>query len=601
VPQFKYVASGSYVIASDGTGVGEVGYQVSVTSRSWTGSVVFAQNIAPPGSVPSYVNVAYQDANTGTEFAAGTAITGTAAIIISPTVGDLIAIVTVTTGEVIINVNPATQGVTNRELRNAFVAAGYDTAGQDTTEAMLSVAVAGMLGQVLDVRAFGAKGDGVTDDTAAIQAAVDASSVTGIVYIPSGTYRLAGTVTIPASIGLVGDGVRRTFIAIDSGVTAFHFDLAFTDAAANGLVVSGISVRSAEAYGSYTGTAFRFTNMIRSHLSELEAYRCETGFAFDGESFSNHFDVCRSRECGTGWEWGGVALSNNNNTHTACVFGGFLYGIKATAKTYSHTFNNCDFSPGYALNGDGKSSFYWADVVTAQFNGGYSEGDNTQTPNQFEFNTVLSANGNVCFTGFSFRGRRDGAKTGSAVKVTGFASLLSANNVFNDFDICIEHASAGTVTFNEDKTAVVNTYYDATASTGNAHGFRAKNLLFYEASAEILRIEGDTQTIVASSNAWNVVAGSQVIKFGSSDPEGAVSGAIGSLYMRTDGAVQRTLHLKQTGTGNTGWVRFMPIQYGTTANRPSLFNTDASTVYWDSDVGALMAWTGSAWVQLAVV
>jgi hypothetical protein len=196
VPQFKYVASGSYVIASDGTGVGPVGYQVSVTSRGWSGSVVFAQNIAPPGSVPNYVNVAYQDANTGTEFAAGTAITGTAAVIISPTVGDLIAIVTVTTGEVIINVNPATQGVTNRELRNAFTAAGYDTAGQDTTEAMLSVAVAGMLGQVLDVRAFGAKGDGVTDDTAAIQRAVTAMTAGDSLLIPAGfTFLVTANIT----------------------------------------------------------------------------------------------------------------------------------------------------------------------------------------------------------------------------------------------------------------------------------------------------------------------------------------------------------------------------------------------------------------------
>ena len=205
MPQFKYRASGTYVIASQGTGVGEVGYQVTVTPReSWVGSLVFKQNTAPPGSVPVYVNVAYQDANTGTEVAAGTAITDTAAIIISPTVGDLVVVYTHTTGEIVITVNPATRGVTNRELSNAFLAAGYDTAGQDTTEAMLSVAVADMLGTQLNVKAFGAVGDGVTDDTAAIQAALDTATSGGIVFFPDGIYRVTDSLVPLSSTALVG-------------------------------------------------------------------------------------------------------------------------------------------------------------------------------------------------------------------------------------------------------------------------------------------------------------------------------------------------------------------------------------------------------------
>ena len=48
---------------------------------------------------------------------------------------------------------------------------------------------------VLNVRDFGAKGDGSTDDTAAIQAALDAASTRGIstVLFPAGTYKVSAT------------------------------------------------------------------------------------------------------------------------------------------------------------------------------------------------------------------------------------------------------------------------------------------------------------------------------------------------------------------------------------------------------------------------
>lgn len=63
---------------------------------------------------------------------------------------------------------------------------------------------------VVNVRDVGARGDGVTDDTDAIQAAIDqvcgeGGERTGLVYLPAGTYRLTGTLV--ANRGRTGSGV----------------------------------------------------------------------------------------------------------------------------------------------------------------------------------------------------------------------------------------------------------------------------------------------------------------------------------------------------------------------------------------------------------
>ena len=44
------------------------------------------------------------------------------------------------------------------------------------------------------------------------------------------------------------------------------------------------------------------------------------------------------------------------------------------------------------------------------------------------------------------------------------------------------------------------------------------------------------------------------IKTGTASPEGALTADVGSLYLRTDGGASTTVYVKESGSGNTGWI-----------------------------------------------
>lgn len=74
--------------------------------------------------------------------------------------------------------------------------------------------------RVFNVRDFGAVGDGVNDDTAALSAlvaVVTALTTGGAILVPAGTYRLSDDVTIPADVSVLAlEGAR---LSVDSGKT----------------------------------------------------------------------------------------------------------------------------------------------------------------------------------------------------------------------------------------------------------------------------------------------------------------------------------------------------------------------------------------------
>lgn len=44
------------------------------------------------------------------------------------------------------------------------------------------------------------------------------------------------------------------------------------------------------------------------------------------------------------------------------------------------------------------------------------------------------------------------------------------------------------------------------------------------------------------------------VRRGTGTPEGAVTAPVGTLFVRSDGGTSTVLYVKESGSGNTGWV-----------------------------------------------
>jgi len=100
-------------------------------------------------------------------------------------------------------------GATSNTIGLHFIATGAGT-GDGTAE--LSQTVEAKLRQYVSVKDFGAVGNGIVDDTAAIQAAVNSvPSLGGQIFFPQGSYLISSTIILPASknITLLGEGTAH--------------------------------------------------------------------------------------------------------------------------------------------------------------------------------------------------------------------------------------------------------------------------------------------------------------------------------------------------------------------------------------------------------
>jgi hypothetical protein len=93
-----------------------------------------------------------------------------------------------------------------------------------------------------NVKWFGAKGDGSNDDTAEIQACIDAVSALGggSVLIPEGTYQLSAAIEIPSYVSVYGEGIEATILRAKATSTATEVVKNQPTTATNGTLYGGL-------------------------------------------------------------------------------------------------------------------------------------------------------------------------------------------------------------------------------------------------------------------------------------------------------------------------------------------------------------------------
>lgn len=115
-----------------------------------------------------------------------------------------------------------------RPTPRAVLKAPVGTASAPVLATVPATLIVAATEQRINVRAFGAVGDGIVDDKAAIEAAFRAAIDTGVetVYFPAGTYRVAlsnvtpnttNRITVPDGIRIVGAGRAVSTIRFDPG------------------------------------------------------------------------------------------------------------------------------------------------------------------------------------------------------------------------------------------------------------------------------------------------------------------------------------------------------------------------------------------------
>jgi hypothetical protein len=268
-------------------------------------------------------------------------------------------------------------------------AAGYTVQTGPSAGTPISQSLQSWLDQFATVTDFGAVGDGVTDDTDAINRALyqlfcreSNPQIRRSLFFPAGVYRVTETILIPTYATLWGEGLDNSIIQLDDSGDDSTLN-AYVARTADSLQQYGVNIgnngATAPGYVTITGMGFRNLDVTTDVFLVESANNCtfkDVGFfgplAKINLATEGDFTKCIAFAST-------ASLVCNQIVFDTCKFSGTVYGIDTDQQTKGITITNSNFDTLYkglnlgtnVLVNGGPSGFR---ITNSVFDNIYAEG-----------------------------------------------------------------------------------------------------------------------------------------------------------------------------------------------------------------------------------
>jgi hypothetical protein len=300
---------------------------------------------------------------------------------------------------------------------------------------------------IVSVKDFGAAGDGSTDDTNAIQYAINdvASAGGGTVYFPYGTYKITSALTFTGGkIKLLGTGKQASIIKqFTTNAKILNITTNNNSAVSLGLTYNGTPTSGASAI---------YCSGFYNYFDDLDVVNVYNGFEGDGTSVTSnsiYVDNCEVRNyANTGfylhdqcfnWMVSNVFCVNDTNSY------GTLGAIRFYNQSEGHSFTNIQVYQGaYCITTDATSNVMGSRPAYNKFSNSYfdscTSGCSINNSVEFDFAncwfsnrpasgiSIATANG-IRFTGGgAVNNQQNGVSVGANATKVSFVNFSARGN-----------------------------------------------------------------------------------------------------------------------------------------------------------------------------